>query len=193
MLLEGLLRRRHRGRHRLVPARTNVRINRRAGSGCGSIPSIHSGHRGERGRRSVRFLNHLLLENFVKNMFINWSLRVVKNEVIRFWISLKNTSSQNPWPRPPRPWGHYWTTPKINILFRVVIYNKLIFFIRDQQGKAYRYLAQYHLKKGHWDDAYNFAQKCTEFIDTKAEGKALLKEIARRKRSSSERNPISGN
>ena len=66
MLLEGLLRRRHRGRHRLVPACTNVRINRRAGPGCGSIPSIHSRHRGERGRRSVRFLNHLLLVKFVK-------------------------------------------------------------------------------------------------------------------------------
>lgn len=62
---------------------------------------------------------------------------------------------------------------------------------RDQQSKAYRFLAQYHLKKGHMEDAYNFAQKCTEFAESKAEGKALLKEIARRKRSSSERNPIS--
>ena len=64
---------------------------------------------------------------------------------------------------------------------------------RDQQSKAYRFLAQYHLKKGHMEDAYNFAQKCTEFVESKAEGKALLKEIARRKRSSSERNPISSN
>ena len=71
-------------------------------------------------------------------------------------------------------------------------YSQSFISNRDQQGKAYRFLAQYHLKKGHLDEAYNFAQKCTEFFDTKTEGKALIKEIGRRKRSNSERNPVSG-
>ena len=62
---------------------------------------------------------------------------------------------------------------------------------RDQQSKAYRFLAQYHLRKGHLDEAYNFAQKCTEFVDSKNEGKTFLKEIAQKRQSSDERNLIS--
>ena len=54
---------------------------------------------------------------------------------------------------------------------------------RDQQSRAYRSLAQYHMKKGQYEDAYQYAQKCTEFQDTREEGKALLKEIASRRGS----------
>ena len=38
---------------------------------------------------------------------------------------------------------------------------------RDQQSKAYRYLAHYHVKKGNLEEAYQYAQKCTEFADTR--------------------------
>jgi len=49
---------------------------------------------------------------------------------------------------------------------------------RDQQSRAYKYLAQYFVKQAKWDDAYTYAQKCTEFINTREEGKTLIKEIA---------------
>ena len=74
---------------------------------------------------------------------------------------------------------------------------------RDQQSKAFKFLAQFFLKKGttshshdliwqSWlifnnvncsflgqlEDAYDYAQKCTEFTDTREEGKAFLKEIS---------------
>jgi len=49
---------------------------------------------------------------------------------------------------------------------------------RDQQSRAYKYLAQYFVKQAMWDQAYIHAQKCTEFINTREEGKALIKEIA---------------
>ena len=34
---------------------------------------------------------------------------------------------------------------------------------------------------GQFDDAYEFAQKCTEFADQREEGKAFLKEISSRR------------
>ena len=49
---------------------------------------------------------------------------------------------------------------------------------RDQLSKAYRFLANYHKDKGNFDEAYEYAQKCTEFADTREDGKALLKEIS---------------
>ena len=49
---------------------------------------------------------------------------------------------------------------------------------RDQLSKAYRFLANYHKDKGHFHEAYEYAQKCTEFADTREDGKALLKEIS---------------
>lgn len=52
---------------------------------------------------------------------------------------------------------------------------------RDQLSRAYRYLANYHVKKGLLEEAYHFAQKCTEFADTREDGKALLKEITSRR------------
>ena len=52
---------------------------------------------------------------------------------------------------------------------------------RDQQSKAYKYLALYYVKQNHLEFAYHYAQKCTEFADTREEGKALLKDIAARR------------
>jgi len=52
---------------------------------------------------------------------------------------------------------------------------------RDQQSKAYKYLAHYYVKQNFLDYAYHYAQKCTEFADTREEGKALLKEVAARR------------
>lgn len=59
---------------------------------------------------------------------------------------------------------------------------------------AFLYLANYHIKKGQYDDAYSYAFKCIEFdevkltyllyivlknyLQTKEQGKALLKQIA---------------
>ena len=52
---------------------------------------------------------------------------------------------------------------------------------RDQQSKAYKYLAHYYVKQNFLDYAYHYAQKCVEFADTREEGKAFLKEIAARR------------
>ena len=49
---------------------------------------------------------------------------------------------------------------------------------KEQQSKAYKYLAQYYVKQGLFDHAYHYAQKCTEFTNTREEGKSLIKEIA---------------
>jgi len=50
---------------------------------------------------------------------------------------------------------------------------------------AYRYLANYHLAHKNLEDAYAAAQKCTEFNETREEGKALLKMISRMRASTS--------
>jgi anaphase-promoting complex subunit 8 len=66
---------------------------------------------------------------------------------------------------------------------------------RDQLSRAYRYLAQFHVKRGQLEDAYRYAQKCTEFADTREEGKALLKEITSKRvtdQSQSEATMMSG-
>ena len=53
---------------------------------------------------------------------------------------------------------------------------------RDNQSKAYRFLAQYFLKKPDClDEAYACGTKCTEYPETLEEGKAILREIANRK------------
>lgn len=49
---------------------------------------------------------------------------------------------------------------------------------RDQQSRAYKYLAAHYVKLGLLDHAYLYAQKCTEFTNTREEGKSLIKEIA---------------
>ncbi|KAK2155810.1 hypothetical protein LSH36_230g00037 [Paralvinella palmiformis] len=50
----------------------------------------------------------------------------------------------------------------------------------EDQSSAYRFLANYHLKRGNLEEAFFAAQKCTEYDETKEEGKALLREISRR-------------
>jgi anaphase-promoting complex subunit 8 len=55
---------------------------------------------------------------------------------------------------------------------------------RDQQSRAYRFLAQYQFKQGHLDEAFDYAQKCTQYADTREEGKALLKEITSKRNES---------
>lgn len=56
----------------------------------------------------------------------------------------------------------------------------------DQQSRAYRFLAQYHLRKESLEDAFLYAQKCTQFTDTREDGKALLKEISSKRGPQSE-------
>ena len=45
--------------------------------------------------------------------------------------------------------------------------NEKLFFIQafnfEDQCQAYKYLANYHIKRGHLDEAYAAAQKCTEY------------------------------
>ena len=56
---------------------------------------------------------------------------------------------------------------------------------RDQQSRAYRFLAQYQFKQGNLDEAFEYAQKCTQYADTREEGKNLLKEITLKRNESS--------
>jgi len=56
---------------------------------------------------------------------------------------------------------------------------------RDQQSRAYRFLAHYHFKQGQLDDAFGYAQKCTQYADTREDGKALLKEITSKRNEAS--------
>lgn len=60
---------------------------------------------------------------------------------------------------------------------------------REEQSSAYRYLANYCVRKLQFEEAYKYAQKCTEYPETREEGKALLKDIAQR-RSSTETEPM---
>ncbi len=52
---------------------------------------------------------------------------------------------------------------------------------RDQQSLAYRFLAQYFVRKGQLEDAYDYGQRCANYSSTCEEGKAILKEIANRR------------
>jgi len=51
----------------------------------------------------------------------------------------------------------------------------------DEQGPAYKFLAEYYLKQNMLDEAYEHAMKCTQLADVIEEGKALIKEIANRR------------
>ncbi|KAH8868114.1 Cell division cycle protein 23 [Schistosoma japonicum] len=42
---------------------------------------------------------------------------------------------------------------------------------------AYKYLADYHLRKGHYEDSALAANKCLEFPETREEAKAMLRQI----------------
>ncbi|XP_014675357.1 PREDICTED: cell division cycle protein 23 homolog [Priapulus caudatus] len=52
---------------------------------------------------------------------------------------------------------------------------------REEQSQAYKYLANYHVRSKQYDEAYTYAQKCTDYPETREEGKALLREIAQRR------------
>ncbi|XP_077275865.1 cell division cycle protein 23 isoform X2 [Temnothorax americanus] len=52
---------------------------------------------------------------------------------------------------------------------------------RTELSHAYKYLAQYHLKKEQLDQAYHYAQKCLQFDETKEEAKVLLKTISEKR------------
>lgn len=52
---------------------------------------------------------------------------------------------------------------------------------KSELSQAYKYLANYHLKKSQLDLAYTFAQKCLNFEETKEEGKALLRTVAQKR------------
>ncbi|XP_059082328.1 cell division cycle protein 23 homolog [Tigriopus californicus] len=60
---------------------------------------------------------------------------------------------------------------------------------RDQQGLAFKFLAQYFLDKDQLEDAFEYAQKCTEFADTKEDGKSMLKEITNKRAQRGEVHP----
>ncbi|XP_076317121.1 cell division cycle protein 23 isoform X2 [Tachypleus tridentatus] len=49
---------------------------------------------------------------------------------------------------------------------------------REEQSSAFRFLAGYYKKHGRLEEAYENAQKCTEYSETREEAKALLREIA---------------
>ncbi|CAL4081947.1 unnamed protein product, partial [Meganyctiphanes norvegica] len=50
--------------------------------------------------------------------------------------------------------------------------------LSDDRGQAYQFLAQHAIKKGMLDLAYDYAQKCTMFMETRENGKTMLREIA---------------
>jgi len=52
---------------------------------------------------------------------------------------------------------------------------------RDDQGVAFKFLANYYLKRDMLDDAYKLAMKCTQLADVMEDGKALIKEISNRR------------
>jgi len=52
---------------------------------------------------------------------------------------------------------------------------------KSEMSQAYKYLANYYVKRNKVDDAYQYAQKCLEFEETKEEGKALLRTIAQKR------------
>lgn len=57
---------------------------------------------------------------------------------------------------------------------------------RDEQCHAYLFLAKYYFKRLKLEEAYENAQKSTEYPETKEEAKALLKQIAHRRAHDSE-------
>ncbi|XP_069697967.1 cell division cycle protein 23 homolog isoform X1 [Periplaneta americana] len=52
---------------------------------------------------------------------------------------------------------------------------------KSEMSQAYKYLANYYVKRNQLDEAYRYAQKCLEFEETKEEGKALLRTIAQKR------------
>ncbi|XP_037074889.1 cell division cycle protein 23 homolog [Pollicipes pollicipes] len=52
---------------------------------------------------------------------------------------------------------------------------------REEQAQAYRFMANYFLVRGQLDETAHHAAKCTEFPETREEGKAILREVAQRR------------
>lgn len=57
---------------------------------------------------------------------------------------------------------------------------------RDEQAQAYRFMANYFLDKQQLDEAAHHAAKCTEFPETREEGKAILRDVAQRRAEDAE-------
>ncbi|KAK8728151.1 hypothetical protein OTU49_009140 [Cherax quadricarinatus] len=53
--------------------------------------------------------------------------------------------------------------------------------LSEDRGLAYQFLASYCLQKNMLDLAYDYAQKCTLFMETRESGKTMLREIANRR------------
>ncbi|XP_043222468.1 cell division cycle protein 23 homolog isoform X1 [Amphibalanus amphitrite] len=52
---------------------------------------------------------------------------------------------------------------------------------RDEQAQAYRFMANHFLLRGQLDETAHHAARCTEFPETREEGKAILREVAQRR------------
>ncbi|KAK7072146.1 Anaphase-promoting complex subunit 23 [Halocaridina rubra] len=53
--------------------------------------------------------------------------------------------------------------------------------LSEDRGQAYQFLANHCLQKNILDLAYNYAQKCSLFMETRESGKIVLREIANRR------------
>ncbi|XP_045605191.1 cell division cycle protein 23 homolog isoform X2 [Procambarus clarkii] len=53
--------------------------------------------------------------------------------------------------------------------------------LSEDRGQAYQFLASHCLQKNMLDLAYDYAQKCTLFMETRESGKTMLREIANRR------------
>ncbi|XP_042239731.1 cell division cycle protein 23 homolog isoform X2 [Homarus americanus] len=53
--------------------------------------------------------------------------------------------------------------------------------LSEDRGQAYQFLANHCLQKSVLDFAYEYAQKCTLFMETRESGKTMLREIANRR------------
>ncbi|KAK3921067.1 Cell division cycle protein 23-like protein [Frankliniella fusca] len=63
---------------------------------------------------------------------------------------------------------------------------------KSEVSQAYKYLANYYIKRNMFDEAYQYAHKCLDYEDTREEGKALLKAVAQT-RSQTDRELMVGN
>ena len=52
---------------------------------------------------------------------------------------------------------------------------------RGEQAQAYRFMAKHFLLRGQLDETAHHAARCTEFPETREEGKAILREVAQRR------------
>ncbi|RZF48627.1 hypothetical protein LSTR_LSTR016989, partial [Laodelphax striatellus] len=52
---------------------------------------------------------------------------------------------------------------------------------KQEISLAFKYLANYHLKRNELDEAYEFAFKCLSYEESKEEGKALLKTVTQKR------------